>query len=705
MPDLHPVVTRRGSQVDNYHGDTVADPYRWLEDTDDPETAVWVKQQNDLTEAYLAGVSSRETVRARLTEIWDYPKYSAPFERGGRWFQYRNSGLQDQPVLYVMASPAGEAGQVLLDPNGLSPDGTVAVTSVSVSDDGSLLAYATSAAGSDWMTWRAREVASKADRPDLVEWSKFGVAAWAKDGTGFYYSGADRPQAGQEYTGKLAAPRVMFHRLGTAQSEDQVVLDTRHEPEWLPHGQVSEDGQYLVVTTSIGTAPEIRVDVLDLSAQQPGKDGNFVPLVGDFSSLMHYVTNVGTVFYFVTDHQAGRRRLVAIDLRRPARDNWREVVGEQEALLVEAAHCGGRLVCHYLQDACSRLRVFELDGSPVRDVDLPAVASIVRDGDSAGIEGRARSELVHFEVASFIDSGTLWSHNVSTGATEVLRPASAPIKPSDYVSERVFVTAGDGARLPLFLTRRRDLEPDGNAPVLLYAYGGFNIPIVPKFDRAGFVFAERGGIFAVAVLRGGGEYGRPWHDAGRRAVKQRVFDDFCDCARWVALSGWSRPGRVAINGRSNGGLLVGACLTQHPELFGAAVPEVGVMDMLRFHKFTIGWAWKSDFGDPDDPEQYQWARAYSPLHNIKEGTAYPPTLVLTGDHDDRVVPGHSFKFAAALQAAQAPSSGAPVLIRVETSAGHGFGMPTSKAIAHDADILAFLDATVAAADAGRWQRS
>jgi len=691
MGPLPRIPTPRGQQVDDYHGECIADPYRWLEDTNDPETLNWVKRQNERTEAFLSRAPTREAIRARLTQIWDYPKAGAPFERGGRWFQARNSGLQDQSVLYVMAAPDDEAGEVLLDPNLWSEDGTVAVPNISVSEDGSLLAYATSAEGSDWTTWHVRDVATKVDRADVVEWSKFGTASWRRDGSGFYYSAIERPKAGEEYTGKVGELRIFFHALGTAQSDDNLVFEAPPGREWVPHASVSEDGNFLVISISIGTAPQNRLEVLDLS--RPGLE--FVPLVEDFESTADVVTNVGTTFFFVTDDNAPRQRLVAVDLERPGRRNWREVLGERDAVLLGARNCGGRLVCHYLQDACSRLSVFELDGSPVAELALPSVASVVQGIDGGpGIEGRAESRLVHFEVSSFTDPGTLWSHDLATGQTRVLRPAAGPIPSDEYVSEQMMVTASDGALVPLFLTRRHDVRPTKDVPVLLYGYGGFNIAITPHFDKANTLFIERGGLLAVAVLRGGGEYGRAWHDAGRLAKKQRVFDDFCDCARWLTSSGWSRPERIAINGVSNGGLLVGACLTQHPELFGAAVPEVGVMDMLRFHKFTIGWAWKSDFGDPDDPEQYRWLRAYSPLHNIEPGADYPPTLVLTGDHDDRVVPGHSFKFAATLQAGQRPDDPTPLLIRVGTSAGHGLGKPTSKSIAERADVLAFLDAAL-----------
>ncbi|MGH9105984.1 MAG: prolyl oligopeptidase family serine peptidase [Acidimicrobiales bacterium] len=692
------VATRRGQQVDDYHGELVADPYRWLEDTGSEEVRSWIEAQNELTGAFLARLPAREEIRSQLTELWDYPKRGAPFERGGRWFQERNSGLQDQPVLYVLGSPGAGEGRVLLDPNPMSADGTVSVPATALSEDGSLLAYATSAAGSDWMTWRVREVASGLDRPDVVEWSKYGSASWLHDGSGFYYSATERPRPGDEYTAQAAPVRIFFHRLGTPQAEDGLVFEAPGDPEWIPEARVSEDGRYLVVTITVGTAPESRIVVADLDRA----DGGFTPLVDDFSSMNVVVTNVGATFFLLTDSGAERQRIVAVDLDRAGRGRpaWREVVAETGGALLGARNCGGRIVCHCLEDACSRLSVFGLDGSPLGDLALPPVASVPREYGEAGVEGRAGSNLVHFELRSFTDPGTLWSYDVASGETRVLHRSAARFDPEELRTEQVFVTASDGARIPLFLTRHRDVEPSGEVPVLLYGYGGFKIPVTPDFVAWRALFAARGGLLAVAVLRGGGEYGGSWHDAGRLAHKQRVFDDFCDCARWLVSSGWSKPQKIAITGRSNGGLLVGACLTQHPELFGATVPEVGVMDMLRFHKFTIGWAWKSDFGDPDDPGQYRWVRAYSPLHNIKEGTCYPPTLVTTGDHDDRVVPGHSFKFAAALQAAQAPGCEAPVLVRVETSAGHGQGKPTSKLIAERADVLAFVEAALGAERAG-----
>ncbi len=668
----------RGDSVEDFHGEHIHDPYRWLEDTDALETRTWIAAQNERTEACLAAVPEREAIRARLTALWDYPKLGVPFERGGRWFQLRNSGLQNQPVLSTMDAPAGE-GTVLLDPNLLSVDGTVAVADLEVSPDGALLAYATSAAGSDWRTWQVREVATGRDRDDHLAWSKFSTAAWRHDGSGFYYGALTPPAPGTEYLAESRLTRIFFHRLGTPQSEDTLIFAAPDQPEWMPNAAVSDDDRFVIVTIGRGTNPELQVHVLDLRQPERG----LRPLVADFTSRVQVVTTVGTTFYLLTGYQADRGRLVAVDLDRPEREHWREIIPEADDTLVEAYYYGGMFVCHYLRHAHALLRLYTLDGTLVRDIPLPGIASL------AGMEGRPESETMHFKVTSFTKSGSLWSYNLRTGESRLVQPSMARFDPDAYLTEQVFVPSGDGRPVPMFITRRRDLGATGDVLVLLYGYGGFNVPITPAFSATQAVWLERGGLLAVANLRGGGEYGSAWHDAGRLANKQQVFDDFCACARWLADSGWSRPARIAINGASNGGLLVGACLTQHPELFGAAVPEVGVLDMLRFHRFTIGWAWTSDFGDPRDPEQYAWLRRYSPLHNLRPGTHYPATLVMTGDHDDRVVPGHSFKFAAALQAAQ--GGDAPILIRIETDTGHGMGKPTAKIIAERTDFLTFLE--------------
>jgi prolyl oligopeptidase len=680
--------SRMGSVVDDHHGEQVPDPYRWLETTTDPETARWIAAQNEVTEGFLAAVPARESIRAQVTAMTDYPKLTVPFERGGRWFQFRNPGLDAQPVLCLLDGPGG-ATRPLLDPNTLSADGTTAVGSVEVSEDGSLLAYATSDGGSDWMTWRVRDVATGQDLSDVIEWSKFGRAAWCPDGSGFYYRSMQPTAAGAEYLESNVPGRIFLHRLGKPQADDELVFSAPDEPDWIPYADVSDDGRFLIITIEKASVFENQLLVLDLRDQAR----NWSALVGDFESSNQVVTNAGPTFYLVTDYGAERKRLVAVDLDQTGRANWREIIGETADTLQNAHFLGGYFVCHYLKDAHSVLRVHAIDGSHVRDIPLPGIASLGLDMQlDWALAGRPQSDLMLFATTTFTDPGSIWSHRLSTGQTEIVERAAVAIDPGKYVTEQVLAESADGTRVPMFLTRHRDLKADGRAPALLYAYGGFDVSITPSFSPLFATWLERGGVLAVANLRGGGEYGRAWHDAGRRAAKQNVFDDFCACARWLASSGWSSRDRITISGGSNGGLLVGACLTQRPELFGAVVGYVGVYDMLRFHKFTIGWAWTGEVGNPDDPQEYQWLRAYSPLHNVRPGTRYPATLLLTGDHDDRVVPGHSFKFTAALQAAQAGEE--PVLIRVETAAGHGAGKPTAKEIESDTDVLTFLTAVL-----------
>lgn len=672
----------RSDAGDDYHGEFIADPFRWLEETDSPETAAWVKGENELTEAWLSAVPSRDEILERLSQLWNFPRFGVPYEAGGRWFESRNTGLQNQAVWYV-SDDAGADGRLLLDPNLLSEDGTVAISSLAPSFDGTLLAYATSQAGSDWTTWQIRDVRTGTDLPDVIPWSKFSEASWRADGSGFFYGSPDAPEPGREYEAETRHLRLRFHRLGDDPVDDEVVFEPA-AADWLPHASVTDDGRYLVVSISRGTNRESRVEIKDLDAP----DEPFVVIAPDFSVELDFVGNSGRRFFFATDEGAPRRQLVAVDLLSPGAAEWERLVPEQDDTLVGAKLCGSSLVCWYLADACSRMRVYDLAGTFVREVPLPPHSSLV-EGDWGTVSGGAGRNRVHFAVTGFLDSGSIYSHELDSGETRIVRQAAAPFDSEAFVTERTFATSADGTKVPLFLSRRRDLEKHGDAPALLYGYGGFSIPVVPGFSPEAALFMERGGIYAVANLRGGGEFGRSWHDGGRLAHKQHVFDDFIACARHLADSHWTRKERVVLNGRSNGGLLVGACLTQFPDEIGAAVPEVGVHDMLRFHKFTIGWAWTSDFGSPDDPEQYRWLRAYSPLHNIRPGTAYPPTLVMTGDHDDRVVPGHSFKFGAALQ--QAQGGDAPILVRIDTSAGHGLGKPTAKRIKERADVLTFIE--------------
>lgn len=676
--------------VDYFHGDAVADPYRPLEDLDAPETVRWVQAERELTESILSEAASRGSIRRRVAELWDYPKAGTPMQRGATWFQMRNSGLQPQPVLYASEDPAG-GGRALVDPNGMSPDGTIALSGVGVSDDGSLVAYALSDSGSDWMTWRVRDAATGADLADEVRWSKFSGAAWAPDGSGFWYGGVPRPPAGEELTAETRALRILFHRIGSDQRDDVTVFEAPDQPDWIPVASVTPGGGRLVVTVERGTGRETMVLVGDAADAAPA----LAPLNPPFEAQEAVVAALdGGGFLLHTDRGAERGRVVlAVPGEEPAA--WREVVPEAHDTLLGAAYCGGRLVCHYLADARSALRVYDLEGRDLEgrllyEVPLDGPVSVMPGMSGEAVEGRHDSPLAHYQVASFTRPGEIRSLDLDSGATAVLWRSESAFDGSRFVTEQVFVESDDGTAVPMFVTRPEVASP-GEAParVLLYGYGGFNVPVTPSFSATFAAWLDLGGILAVACLRGGGEYGREWHDAGRLGNKQNVFDDFCACARWLADSGWSSPSRIAMSGGSNGGLLVGACLTQRPSLFGAAVAEVGVFDMLRFDRFTIGWAWKSDYGDPADPEQYRWLRAYSPLHNVEAGACFPPTLIMTGDHDDRVVPAHSFKFVAALQNAQGCAN--PVLLRVSTSAGHGAGKPTAKLIDEAADRLAFLD--------------
>jgi prolyl oligopeptidase len=608
---------RRGDDVDDYHGEAIADPYRWLEDPGSPAARSWVLAQSELTESVLARLPSRESIRAQLRARWDYPKSGLPFERGGRWFQTRNPGLQDQPVLYVMDAPDGE-GRALLDPNGFGTDGTVAVAGTFVSPDGSKLAYATAASGSDWLTWRVRDVVAGTDLDDALHWSKAEEVEWDAASTGFYYRAMREPRPGREYQDVSHHSRIYYHRLGAAQRDDALIFDPASPDVW-PRVDLSPDGRFLVVSLQRGLGPGTELRVLDLTDAGAG----LRVLMPDHGGQADLVTCVGAACYVLTDIGAGRRRIIAIDLADTDCSRWREVVPPAAQTLLQAHFFGGRLVCHYLQDACSLLRVFELDGAFVHDIPLPALSTLAGGAlTHEAISGTAGSDIVHFEVTSFTESESLWSHDLRSGSTRLVRLAAAALDREDYVCEQVMVTSADGTVLPLFLTRRRDLPRSGDIPVLLYGYGGVGACTTPKFSAAWAVWLERGGMLAVASLRGGGEYGRSWYEAGRRASKQNVFDDFCACARWLAGSGWSRADRIAINGGSNGGLLVGACLTQHPELFGAAVCDVGVLDMLRFHRFTVGWeALSSDAAHHRGPRRPGRPRPLLQVHRRAPGRA------------------------------------------------------------------------------------
>jgi len=668
--------TKRGDQVDEYHGTKVADPYRWLEEPDSEATKVWVTAQNEVTQKFLAESPDRAGFKDRLTKLWNYVRYGTPSVRHGRYFFSRNDGLQNQAVLYV-ANALDAEPRVLLDPNKLSSEGTVALTGYELSDDGKLMAYGLAAAGSDWQEWRVRDVDTGRDRDDHVKWVKFSGASWTHDGTGFYYSRYDEPKAGETLTGQNYFQKLYFHKLGTPQADDTLVYERKDHKEWGFGGGVTDDGDYLIIGVWRGTDPKNQVFYQDLKA----KDGPVVELLKGFDADYSFIANDGPVFYFRTDLDAPRYRVIAVDIRKP--DEKREVIPEQTGVLEGVSLFGDRFFATYMIDARNEVREFALDGALRRNIPLPGIGSV------GGFGGRRDAKETFFSFTGFTTPTITYRYDLTTDKSTVFRKPDVDFKPEDFETKQIFYESRDKTRVPMFITHKKGLKLDGSNPTVLYGYGGFNVSLTPGFAPGRIAWLEQGGVLAIPNLRGGGEYGRDWHEAGMIERKQNVFDDFIAAAEYLIEEGYTRSDRLAISGGSNGGLLVGACVTQRPDLFGAAVPDVGVMDMLRFHKFTIGWAWTSEYGSSDDAKQFPVLYKYSPLHNLKSGTKYPAVMVTTADHDDRVVPAHSFKFAAALQAAQAGE--APTLIRIETSAGHGAGTPTTKQIEKLADTYAFLN--------------
>ena len=672
---------RKSDVVDDYHGTRVPDPYRWLEDPDSPESRAWIEAQNRLTEAYLAAIPARTTIRDRLTKLWNYPKYGTPFRKGGRYFFFKNDGLQNQSVLYKQASLTAQP-ETLLDPNLLSADGTVALSTLAVTDDGRLLAYGTAASGSDWEEFRVRDVVMGQDRTDHLKWIKFSGASWTKDAAGFFYSRYPEP-TDKALTDVNRFQKLYYHRLGTDQAQDVLVYERPDQPDWGMNAEVTDDGRYAVLQVWLGTDRRNRVYYLDLKGpKRPKVTGEVVRLLDDFDASYSFVGNDGPVFYFLTDLDAPRKRVIAIDTRHAERARWREIIPQSADVLEALQIVHDTFVAQYMHDASSRLRLFGLDGRLVKELELPTLGSI------GGISGERKDDEMFYAFTSFLYPTTIFRYDFKTGATSVFKAPAIDFDPSGYETKQVFYASKDGTRVPMFITHKKGLRLDGSNPTYLYGYGGFNISLTPAFSVAVLAWLEMGGVYAVPNLRGGGEYGEEWHQAGMHDKKQNVFDDFIAAAEYLIAQGYTSTPKLAIAGGSNGGLLVGAAITQRPDLFGAALPAVGVMDMLRFHKFTIGWAWVTDYGSADSAAQFPYLYKYSPLHNIRAGTRYPATLVTTADHDDRVVPGHSFKFTAALQAAQAGPQ--PVLIEIETKAGHGAGKPTSKLIEEQADRFAFL---------------
>ena len=664
----------RSEQADDYFGTRVEDPYRPLENADSPATRKWIDAENKLTSDYLARIPQRKQIKQRLTALWNYERYGVPFHEGSDYFFSKNTGLQNQSVIFVSPELPGKP-RPLLDPNGLSKDGTVALSGLAVPNGGKLLAYGLATAGSDWQEWKVRDIATGKDVSDDVKWVKFSNAAWDHEGAGFFYSRYDEPKA-EELKQTNYYHKLYRHKIGTPQAKDELVYERPDHKDWLFNAEVTEDGAYLIITVSQGTDPKKRIFYKDL--RQP--DSRIVELLDKQDAAYDFIEHDGTTFWFHTDLNAPKGRIIAIDVDHPG--EIKEVVPQTEDKLEGVNVVGDRFVADYLKDAHSVVRMYELSGKAAGEISLPGL------GTAAGFGGKRGETETFYSYVSFTDPPTIYRYDFKTGQSSPLFRPKVDFKSDEYETEQVFYQSKDGTKVPMFLTHRRGLEKNGNNPTLLYGYGGFDISVTPTFSAAVAVWLEMGGVYAVANLRGGGEYGEEWHLAGTKLNKQNVFDDFIAAGEWLIANKYTSTPKLAIHGRSNGGLLVGACLTQRPDLWGATLPAVGVLDMLRFQKFTIGWAWTSDYGSSENPEEFKALYKYSPLHNVKPGTKYPPTMVTTADHDDRVFPGHSFKFAAALQAAQ--SGAAPILTRIETRAGHGAGKPTSKIIEEQADQWAFL---------------
>ncbi|MHC5774915.1 prolyl oligopeptidase family serine peptidase [Nostoc sp.] len=681
--------SHKSDQVDNYHGTLVADPYRWLEDPDSEETRTWIEAQNQVTFGYLSEIPTREKIKQRLTKLWDYEKYGIPFKEGeslgdgssDRYFYFKNDGLQNQSVLYTLKT-LDDQPKVLLDPNKLSEDGTVALSGLSISENGKLLAYGLSASGSDWQEWKVRDIETGEDLQDHLKWIKFSGASWTHDHQGFFYSRYDEPNEKTQLEDVNYYQKLYYHQLGKPQSEDILIYHRPDQKEWGFSGGVTEDGRYLIISIWLGTDSKNLVFSKDLT----NPNAEVVELINQFEADYSFINNDDSIFYFRTDLNAPRGRVIAIDTKNPAKENWREIIPQSAETLESVGILNNQFVADYLKDAHSQIKIFDLKGAFVREVELPGL------GSAGGFGGKRHDTETFYIYTSFTAPGTIYRYDMITGKSTVFRQPQVDFNPDDYETTQVFYHSKDGTKIPMFITHKKGIKLDGNNPTYLYAYGGFSASMTPSFSVSLLVWMEMGGVYAMPNIRGGGEYGEEWHQGGMKDKKQNVFDDFISAAEWLIANKYTKTDKLAIAGGSNGGLLVGACITQRPDLFGAALPAVGVMDMLRFHKFTIGWAWTSEYGSADNPEEFPALYAYSPLHNIKPDTAYPATLITTADHDDRVVPAHSFKFAAALQEAHAGD--APTLIRIETKAGHGAGKPTAKIIEEAAEKWAFLVRTL-----------
>jgi len=677
MEKVEPInypVTQMVDQSDDYFGAKVEDPFRWLEDDNSAETAEWVKAQNAVTDAYLAKIPFRNKIKERLTQIWDYPKYGVPFKKGERYFYFKNDGMQNQDVMYMRDNLEADP-EVLIDPNTLSEDGTVALSGMDISKDGKYLAYAIARAGSDWNEIYIMEIESREILKDKIEWVKFSNIAWSNDG--FYYSRYDEPVEGDELSGKNEFHKVFYHKVGDPQENDKLIYKNDDYPLRNYYAYTTEDESYLFINESESTSGNSLY-----FTKLNGITGKFIILAQGFDYEYNVIDNVDGNFIMMTNHKAPKKKLVLVDPGNPSVENWSNLIPEKEEVLESVDLIGGKLVAEYMKDAFSKAYIYDMNGEMVSELALPGIGTL------AGFNGEKDENTAFYGFTSFTFPSTVYKYNIETNKSEVYTESEIDFNTSGYTTKQVFYASKDGTKVPMFLVHKKGLEMIGKNPVLLYGYGGFNISMTPYFSIVRLIILENGGIFALPNIRGGGEYGEDWHDAGTKLMKQNVFDDFIAAAEYLIDKKYTSPEKIAISGGSNGGLLVGACMTQRPELFKVALPAVGVLDMLRYHKFTIGWAWASDYGtSEDDKEMFDYLLAYSPLHNLKEGVEYPATLITTADHDDRVVPAHSFKFAAELQTRHKGAN--PVLIRIETKAGHGAGKPTAKIIEEYTDVWSF----------------
>ncbi len=672
--------TRRVDQIDTYHGVEVADPYRWLEDDarTSKEVADWIDSQNQVTRSYLDGIEQREAIRLRLTELWNYERYSVPHQLAGRYFYYKNDGLQNQAVFYVADSFDGE-GRVLIDPNTWSEEGTIAMGATAISDDGKRLAYSRKESGSDWSTIHVLDIDTGERLADQLLWTRWGNIVWNAESTGFFYTRYPEPEEGQKFQSLTINPRCYFHQLGDLQEKDQLVYRRPEHPKWSFWIQRTEDNQYLVMSISRSTDPQNQVLLRPVAAPL---DGEWTPLVEDFENEFSLIGNLGKQLLFLTDLDAPTKRVVAMDAEKPGREHLKEVIPASDATLEGVSLLDGKLVASYLKDVVSQVRVFSSDGELQNELELPGV------GAAHGFGGREDDTETFYAFTSYTTPTSIYRYDLRTGKSAKIRTPQIKFDSEKFVVRQAFFKSKDGTRVPIIVSHLRDLKLDGKRPTLLYAYGGFNISILPRFSVTYATWMEMGGVLAVPNLRGGGEYGEAWHEAGKKLNKQNVFDDFIAAAEWLIEENYTSSNKLAIMGGSNGGLLVGAVMTQRPELFGACLPAVGVMDMLRYNQFTAGHFWRDEYGTTDDREEFKALLAYSPYHNVRPGVHYPATMVTTADTDDRVVPMHSFKFGAALQHAQSGTS--PVILRIEKRAGHGAGTPITKLIDLAADRWAFL---------------